>query len=136
MVPVEQDSSPVPTRALRRVEGIFEAGIRPKGFVLVHEAPKLLAGPAGKEAESLRMRALPDGVRSKLKMVGTGLGAVGLALVVIPGLVALAVAAFALAAMVAAPAALVVGAVVVDPILIAVTEDGYWIEVDRWASSA
>jgi hypothetical protein len=36
--------------------------------------------------------------------------------------------------MVLAPALLVVGAVVVDPILVAVTEDGYWVEIDRWWS--
>ena len=135
MVPVEQDSSPVPARALRRVQSIFEAGIRPEGFVLVHEAPKLLAGPPEKEPESLQMGALPDGLRSKLKAIGMGLGAVGLALVAIPGLVALAVVALSLAGLVIAPVALVVGAVVVDPILIAVTEDGYWVEVDRWATS-
>jgi hypothetical protein len=27
---------------------------------------------------------------------------------------------------------LLIGLVMVDPILIAVTEDGYWIEIDRW----
>jgi hypothetical protein len=132
IVPVEQDSSPVPDRALRRVQDIFAAGIRPKGFVLVHEAPKLLSAPPAEQSQGLRMSALPDWLRSGLKVTGTGLGVAGLALVAIPGLVVLAVAALSLAAMVMAPALLVVGAVVVDPILVAVTEDGYWVEIDRW----
>jgi hypothetical protein len=134
MVPVEQDSSPVPDRALRRVQDVFAAGIRPKGFVVVHEAPKLLSGPSEERSESLRMGALPEQLRSKLKTVAAGMGTLGLALVAIPGLAVLAVAALALAAMVMVPVLLIAGAVIVDPILVAVTEDGYWVEIDRWWS--
>jgi hypothetical protein len=35
-------------------------------------------------------------------------------------------------AAIAIPAALLAGAVMIDPILIAVMEDDTWIEIDRW----
>jgi len=134
LVPAHQDSSPVPTRALERVQAIFAAGLRPKGFVVVHEAPMLLPAPRQDERNTLSMSALPTRFRSGLKAVGTALGALGTLLVVASGLSVLAVAVIALAAILVVPAILVVGAAVVDPILVAVTEDGYWIEIDRWWS--
>ena len=69
-----------------------------------------------------------------LKVVSTALGALATLLVVTSGLGILAVALVSLAAILVVPAILVVGAAVVDPILVAVTEDGYWIEIDRWWS--
>jgi hypothetical protein len=132
VVPAEQDSSAVPARALRRVQDIFAAGLRPVGFVVVHEAPKLLPAPADDEPKPLRLPAVPTQVKRTLKVAGAGLGMAGAALVVVPGLLILAGAVLSLAAAVALPALLLVGAVVVDPILVAVTEDGWWIEIDRW----
>ena len=43
VVPAHQDSSLIPPRAYERVQSIYAAGLRPKGFVVVHEAPKLLS---------------------------------------------------------------------------------------------
>ena len=45
VVPAEQDNSEIPDRAMERVQTLFNSGIRPKGFVVVHEAPMLLAPP-------------------------------------------------------------------------------------------
>ena len=44
---------------------------------------------------------------------------------------ALAVAAMAAVAVLAIPA-MIVGAVAMDPVLVLVTQDGWWIEIDRW----
>ena len=121
IVPAHQDTSVIPPRAMQRIQTLFEVGIRPKGFVIVHEAPKILTGPVEEPAEPARQ--LPD-----LKTAGKDLaiGAVGLA-----GFGLLLVAAAAAAA-IAIPAALLAGAVMIDPILIAVMEDDTWIEIDRW----
>jgi hypothetical protein len=132
IVPAEQDTSLVPARALGRVEEIFTAGLRPKGFVVVHEAPKLLPAPADHATEPLRVSPIPAELKSRLKRVGLGLALAGVALVAVPGLLVVAGALLALAATVALPALLLVGAVIVDPILVAVTDDGWWIEIDRW----
>jgi hypothetical protein len=134
IVPAHQDSSPVPDRALGRVQAIFAAGLRPKGFIVVHEAPMLLPAPAQNQTDTLQMSALPDRHRSVLKVASAGLGVLGTLLVAVSGLAILAMAAISLAALLVVPATLAVGAAVVDPILVAVTEDEYWIEIDRWWS--
>ena len=104
IVPAHQDSSLVPARALERVQAIFSAGLRPKGFVVVHEAPKLLSAPVQDQPSRLQMSALPDQLRSALKVVGLALGALAALLVIISGLAILAVAAIALAAILIVPA--------------------------------
>src|SRR3989304_7399310 len=45
LVPAHEDIGQIPTRALNRVQALFAAGVRPQGFVIVHEAPMAL--PAG-----------------------------------------------------------------------------------------
>jgi hypothetical protein len=120
IVPAHQDSSHIPARALERIQAIFAMGLRPKGFVIVHEAPKLLPAPEKVDPEPVRLPSTsPD-----FKPLITGLlRAVG---VVIP------VAAAAVSMIV--PATLALGAFLLDPILVAVTEDNTWIEIDRWWS--
>lgn len=131
LVPAQEDTSEIPPRALDRVQTIFEVGLRPQGFVVVHEAPKLLPAPAGSEMQSLRLPGIPTHIRSTLKKVGTGLGALAVAAGAVVGVVAMALVALMAAAALLVPFALV-AAVSIDPILIAVTEDGYWVEIDRW----
>ena len=124
IVPIEQDTSDIPARTLRRVQAIYEAGLRPQGFVVVHEAPLQLAGPKPKPttidpAEVVeRLRPLGE---FAVKAVGT---------VAVVG----TYAAVVLAAIAMPLPFLLIGAIALDPILIAVTEDGYWVEVDRWWS--
>lgn len=122
IVPAHQDSSEIPTRALDRVQAIFAAGLRPKGFVLVHEAPPLLSPPAGAKPDNAKLSPQPthenESLDEMLKALGTGLAVLS----------ALAVSALAFLGTVG----LAAGAVLIDPILIAVTEDDHWIEIDRW----
>ena len=109
----------MPTRALERVRSIFASGLRPKGFVIVHEAPMLL--PAPEEDDEPQIAPTPFFPAPTEPLI--------------PGLVSvLAVGAAVLTAVASLilPAALLVGAFLVDPILIAVTEDDDWIEIDRW----
>lgn len=122
IVPAEQDTSHIPARALERVQAIYEAGMRPKGFVLVHEAPMVLS--SGQHNENKAM--LPDQFASVLPVIEGVLG----------GVVASGLIAIAAALLLAAPLTLFAGAMLLDPILIAVTEDGYWIEIDRWNEPA
>lgn len=48
LVPAEQDTKPLPGHAIGRVQAVYQAGLRPKGWVVAHEAPRLL--PAQKQA--------------------------------------------------------------------------------------
>jgi len=120
IVPANLDSTQVPTRTLNRVQAIFEAGIRPEGFVLVHEAPLLL--PAPKEAppkvplEEWKVAPSPNAIS------GTDL---------LDGFAKIISAVFSVIGSLLLPA-LALGLLALDPILVAVTEDGYWIEIDRW----
>ena len=132
LVPAHQDDSHLPEHALERVKAIFAAGIRPVGFVMVHEAPKLLPAPAPAEPTTWQRPTLPENVRSTLKKVGTAMVTAAAGLFVITGVAIAAMAVLVAAAAVLLPLAMVAAIVTVDPILVAVTEDGYWIEIDRW----
>jgi hypothetical protein len=117
LVPAHEDTSQIPPRALNRVRALYAVGIRPRGFVIVHEAPMAL--PAGETAQ--KINPLPIGnieFEDAAANIGKAIGA----------LAAFAVAATGIALM----SGLAVGAVMLDPILIAVTQDNYWIEIDRW----
>lgn len=135
IVPVHQDSSTIPARTLERVQAVYAAGLRPQGFVLVHEAPKLLSAPKQNESQPLRLPLLSPQHQSAIKWAGGALAGVAAGLIALSGLALLAVAAFALLALLATvvlPMVMLAGVALYDPILIAVTEDGYWVEVDRW----
>src|SRR5687767_2081771 len=45
LVPLHEDTSTIPARTLERVHALYEVGIRPKAFVIAHEAPKQIAPP-------------------------------------------------------------------------------------------
>ena len=122
IVPAQQDSSPIPARTLERIQAIFEIGLRPQKFVIVHEAPKLLAAPKEVEPEP----DISPSIMPEAKPLITGL----------LGAMAVAVPLAAAVASMIIPATLAVGAVLLDPILVAVTEDDTWIEIDRWWNEA
>jgi hypothetical protein len=108
------------------------AGIRPQGFVLVHEAPKLLKAPhdaGSQEPGTLVERYLGQSTIKWMTAVG---GALVLAVAAAAGLVMIAAAVVALASVLIVPAVLMAAALGVDPILVAVTDDDEWIEIDRW----
>jgi hypothetical protein len=124
VVPAEQDTSEIPERALERVQAIFATGIRPKGFVLVHEAPMQLPAPQGGERPILEPRWTLDPEHTQQVIKGLSFGVTAFARVM--------VAAVGLVTTVILPAVFLTGAALIDPILIAVTEDDHWIEIDRW----
>lgn len=121
LTPATADSTPIPERAWERIQAIFAAGIRPQGFVLVHEAPMLLPDVAKVPTNEKPQPRPPASVGPAL---GAGLASAS-------GLAAMAVAALAFVALLL-PLAVMAGALTLDPILVAVTEDGYWVEIDRW----
>jgi hypothetical protein len=115
LVPAQDDSSKIPERALARIQAIFAAGIRPQGFVLVHEAPKLLKAPVTPKEQPKTHTSTKTSTQTGsdlAKALGTGFAAA--------------------ASMIFPMVFFVVAAALSDPILVAVTEDGYWIEIDRW----
>lgn len=132
IVPAHLDSSPIPDRAIERIQAIYASGLRPKGFVVVHEAPMLLAAPQEQASGYSRLNFLTPGIKSAVQVLGYGLGGLAALIALFSGLLFLAAAVAALAGVVLLPAAAIAGAVILDPILIAVTDDDYWIEIDRW----
>ena len=126
IVPAHQDKGEIPDHTLQRVQAIYAAGIRPQGFVVVHEAPMLLSAPATNQSQLRTAWTLNPQTTEKV-IDGLSFGVSALAKLMV-GTVTLAVAAGSLLL----PGLLLAGAVLIDPILIAVTEDNYWIEIDRW----
>jgi hypothetical protein len=130
LVPAQEDTSPIPGRAMERIQTIFAAGIRPQGFVLVHEAPMLLtASTMKKEKQQANMNSaapnllMTENIDAMIKTI----------VPVAEAVCKLAVSLLTAGATVALPAAaFMFSALLLDPILVAVTEDGYWIEIDRW----
>jgi hypothetical protein len=106
---------------MARIQAIFAAGIRPEGFVLVHEAPMLLKAPPAVPAEPRSMLGAtysPEATPGFVTSLANGLAA--LASTILPMLF------------------FVVAAAMSDPILVAVIrddvdiEDHVWVEIDRW----
>lgn len=124
IVPAEQDSSEIPVQALARVSAIFAAGIRPKGFILVHEAPMFLPAPQEEQEQFLEAQWMLDPESTQKVIEKLSFGVTTLAKVM--------AGAVTLATTVILPAIFLTGAALLDPILIAVTEDDYWVEIDRW----
>jgi hypothetical protein len=97
IVPAQADTSPIPVQTMQRIQTIYQEGLRPLSWVLVHEAPAQLCPPK---------KDKPAHVWPYLALLGT-LG-IWLASTVLTA------------------------AVVVDPILIAITPELDWVEIDRW----
>jgi hypothetical protein len=123
LVPVAEDHSQIPARALNRVQAIYAAGIRPKAFVIAHEAlPQLMPPPDAPRVSRLEAWASRLSRNSTTILNITGKIAVAM-------IVPLAVAA------VAATALAFVGlgyAIIADPCLIAITDENVWIQIDYW----
>ena len=96
MIPAEQDTHPIPSRTTHRIKTVFASGIRPQGWVVIHEAPALLPAPNQQKASGILAQVF-------------GLFTLGSIL-----------------------SMLVMTAAVVDPILVAITPQGEWVEIDRW----
>jgi hypothetical protein len=122
-LPAAADHSEIPARPLERVQAIYEAGIRPKAWVILHEARPQLPPPAdAPKVSPLEFWAhrMAGHSLTVIKFTGTVL-----ATVVVP----LAVTVLGVSMMAALGLASVLLA---DPCLIAVTDDDVWVMVDSW----
>jgi hypothetical protein len=123
IVPAAQDSSEIPLRTYRRIQTLFANGIRPQGFVVVHETPRLLSQPKSEPKPASRQgtprfQGNPEIVSSAAQSVFSGMTKAVLgSLPFLFGTIALGIA-------------------MIDPIVVAVMEDGSWIEIDRWETQA
>ena len=120
LVPSTMDSTPLPDQAIQRIKALYEAGIRPQGFVMVHEAPLQLKAPAIQEKQKVDKQML-----KKIGGAALGLGA-------ITGSLVAAVGIAIIGGLLILPAGLLAAAVIIDPILVAVMPDDSWVEIDRW----
>jgi len=108
IIPATQDQSQIPARSLQRIRLLFDAGLRPAAFVIVHEAPQALPAPSVLPEKIKTTKTSPEKEPDSLL---TGLlSGVSLAL----------------------PLVFLAGLALLDPILVAITEEQEWIEIDRW----
>jgi ABC-type microcin C transport system permease subunit YejE len=127
IVPAHLDSSPIPTRTMQRIQSIYAAGLRPRGFVVVHEAPMALTAPRqGQPILGLPARAVQQLVAPKPLQAAMPTGSSSLS-----GLVKGLGTVLSSLVMVVFPM-LFLGLLALDPIVVAVMDDGCWIEIDRW----
>lgn len=127
IVPAQEDNCLIPARAVRRVHAIFKAGIKLKGFLIIHEKPIIppaLPDPNVIDAQFVELPKprvnLPVGAILETSLKTTA------------EVSKLLLGALALAASTALPMLFVLGAALVDPILVAVTDQNEWVEIDRW----
>lgn len=116
IVPAAQDQSEIPERSLQRVKLLLQAGILPQSFVIVHEVPQVVDVPQ-----------LPQMIPPKIKsgwITGES----------ITGHTTLPILAGVLAGIsaVLVPLLFIGSLALIDPILIAITQEQEWIEIDRW----
>jgi hypothetical protein len=127
IIPSHLDTNPMPERAMDRIQTLFKNGLRPKGFFIIHEAPKELAATIQEPVIPKTEKVSPEfkaKLRSVLSVTGKALGGAA----VLAGSLTLGL----IAILVALPVLVLGAAIVIDPILVAVTEDNTWIEIDRW----
>jgi hypothetical protein len=122
IVPATQDRSHIPPKTFQRIQSLYANGIRPIGFVVVHEAPRMLstpqktAGPKASQAAPIPERIAgtkPVTFESVISSLAAGLSPLAMIF-----------------------GAIFMGLIMIDPILVVVTEEGEWIEIDRWNTQA
>ena len=111
LVPAHEDTTELPRRTMNRIKTIYSQGLRPQGFVVVHEAPMQLSAPRPvyQKKPALEWEGGSKVLSAIVKVIGA---------LLLGGMLL--------------PLGLLAGLVMLDPILVAVTQDGYWIEIDRW----
>ncbi len=120
LMPAILDETPLPEHAIERIHAVYKVGIRPQGFVIVHEAPLQIEIP--------QTDVKPKVDSDLLKKIGRAALGIGILSGSIAALVGIAI----LGGVLLAPIGLLGAAVVLDPILVVITTDNYWIEIDRW----
>ena len=121
IVPANQDSSEIPARTYKRIQTLFANGIRPKGFVIVHEAPRLLTAPKPVPQHAAPQVFPPEVEKPKAATSPTD---------AITSIFSSAL----FGTIITVIGALFMGIAMIDPIVVAVMEDNCWVEIDRWAT--
>jgi hypothetical protein len=121
VVPANLDSSEIPARTYKRIQTIFASGIRPKGFVIVHEAPRLLTAP-----KPLPQHAAPQVFPPEVEKPKTDTSSTDA--------IASIFSSALFGTIITVIGALFMGIAMIDPIVVAVMEDNCWVEIDRWAT--
>ncbi len=124
LVPIAEDHSQIPARSLERVRAIYAAGIRPKTFVIAHEARPEFPAPK-EQPETTPIEIWAKYLASQSVVVAKVAGTV-LTSVVVP-LVAAGVSLGLLTTL-----GVLSTVAMIDPCLVAITEDNMWIEIDSW----
>ena len=120
IVPATQDSSEIQPHTYEKIRAIYAEGIKPQGFVVVHEAPRYFSAP---KSTSKHNPAPSFSTKKQAPQPGVQVMDV---LTSVMTMTAMATT------MLFALGALVMSAALIDPILVAVMEDGSWVEIDRW----
>jgi len=120
LVPSTMDSTSIPVETLQRIQTLYRSGVRPQGFVMVHEAPKQLKAPTLQEKPKTDKHQW-----AKIGGAALGLGAISGSLVVAIGIIIIG-------GLLILPIGLFAAIVLVDPILVAVMPDDTWVEIDPW----
>jgi len=117
-------STILPERARRRLQAVLTAGVIPRAVVVFHELP---ATPPARFSAARRR-----GVQLARALPPLAMAVERSALRLLPVLGWLLIAG--IRALLSGLTAVVAALVLVDPCLVVVTEDGWWLEVDRWAA--
>ena len=121
VVPAQQDDSPMPERTQRRVQAIYASGLRPQGFVVVHEAPKLLPATIPEKPDVLDISYQPPARRQLAKLARALPGALLVGILAVSGALLLA--------------ALLAAIVAVASVLGVIALLGALVVIDRWWTS-
>lgn len=155
IVPSDADATDIPDHAMDKVTAIFAEGFRPKGFLLVHEITTQEASKRPKSAFAMPHANWFDQTPKRqrnfsiawpnLSNIGKALAPLGeIAFALLKVVAVLAAIALGVIALISIVKAILTGAAILfglfvlanmaglDPILVVVTDDNYWIEIDRW----
>ena len=116
IIPAVQDQSKIPARTFERIRLLFGEGLRPRAFVIVHEAPLTLRSP------QITIPKVPEIPVSPQRNVSVNQRASG----------SLLAGFLSGASLLSLPLLLLASVALIDPILIAITDEHEWIEIDRW----
>jgi hypothetical protein len=117
IVPLEEERQPMPRWVVGRAMAVLDSGVPLQGFVVVHEAPKVLeAKRQPPPPPQIPWEKIGKFAWMAAKVTGAIFALAGVALVAISTAVAFMMGAFILA----------------DPVLIAVTEDRTWVLIASW----
>lgn len=132
------DEAQLPSRAHQRLEAVRRSGLPIKAVVLFHELPTVNPSSNGTIVRaSGRVRTW---LEQELPVRAAQLRARAYQLAPIVGWAARAVIGLTMTVLTVGAVAVmaislgVLSAVLTDPCLVVVTEDGCWIEIDRWVS--